>query len=244
MHEYMLQQNSAKMINALGKKPEDAVEAINIEKRSRVPAAVAVEDLETYQKDREAAIKARMLRDDGWIRALVDTHPLAAQVANNDYDKLSDAFGNVRKYEEGKMRPGERLFWESGAKATTELGANLVGAGAQLTHSLYLYNLERRLSHHAEADFPMSNAERDSITNQVVGGVTQLAEMGLMAPVVALFGGGALGTAGAMALLFGLTGGESQAKSAELAGASEEEIGQAFAGGFGINTLFGLVSAG
>jgi hypothetical protein len=82
------QSSSLRAITSLDASPDDAAESIRLSDATGVPAPAINADLESFQNRVKQTTTASIVRNNPYISNYIASHPLAAQVANDDWAQL------------------------------------------------------------------------------------------------------------------------------------------------------------
>lgn len=79
-------------------KPDEAAEALHLERVSGTPAVAIEPDLELVKNQQKARYAAQIVRNNPYITDYVDSHPLASKVSNDDYANLDQLSQTAKKF--------------------------------------------------------------------------------------------------------------------------------------------------
>src|SRR5690348_16581331 len=79
-------------------KPEQAGQAVNLAQSNGFPSSVVGADLETFQQIDKGQKAAAAIERNQWVSAYVARNPAAAEVSNDDYDKLEEVSKRVQPF--------------------------------------------------------------------------------------------------------------------------------------------------
>lgn len=113
-------------------KPDEAAEALHLERISGLPAVTIEPDLETVRAQQKSKLAATIVRDNPFITDYVSAHPLASKVSNDDYANLDQISQTASKFGKGSIL--------ATAAEGFHHGMNLEGLAKEYSELLHMYD--------------------------------------------------------------------------------------------------------
>lgn len=79
----------------LDSSPDDAARSLELSEATGVPAGVINADLPSFERQHKASLAGNIVKNNSYIADYINSHPLAAQVSNDDYGNLDEVSQKV-----------------------------------------------------------------------------------------------------------------------------------------------------
>ena len=129
-------QTKGRVTFGLDANPDDAARTLDLSRSTGVPSSVIAPDLDHFDKSNQAQMARDLVMNNGQLRDYVNSHPLAAQVSNDDWgtlDKISEAattFAQLHKALGGAVGQAAGAEGEATLAQPNVIGSTLSGAAS------------------------------------------------------------------------------------------------------------------
>lgn len=85
-------------VGALDMDPDEAAQALRLSKYTGVPSTAIAGDIDSFVSDQKAKATSDIVHNNPYIADYINSHPLAAQVSNDDLGNLDELSSNLQKF--------------------------------------------------------------------------------------------------------------------------------------------------
>src|ERR1700761_7845383 len=102
----------ATAIGSLDADPEQASRSLELSQATGVPAPVINSNLEGFEQQHKATLTANLLNNNQYLQTFINSNPMAAKVANDDYANLDEVSQRVSAIGLGRLANiAKSSFW-------------------------------------------------------------------------------------------------------------------------------------